>query len=409
MLLFISAATPAAEINSKQNESLPDLGSQAAQQVEQTDKGKSLKERGADYVIDSATQGFENLTPEALESQARSYLQSQITSTAQSYIEDTLSPYGKVRSNLSIGQGGDLDGSSIDYFVPWYDNQTTVYFSQFSAQRKEDRTIGNIGIGVRHNFDEWLLGGNIFYDYDFTRGHRRLGLGTEAWTNYLKFSGNYYHPLSDWKNSEDFDFYEERPARGWDNLAPQLYDAQDKKVTLTNKPCSTDNPCVFIAKQDKEKGTVTLSSTLPGVFRWKAKAAPYDDSNYVDVTFIGSDIGGLNAFIYRLGVAKPVNLIGNDKDPLPLGNTYRFVLWRDANKDGVFQQSEKLTDEEMTQYDYKWEFTGKSINGEVGAQANTSNADIVIPATNREAAQSYGAKVEDGLQGYGLRVLYTKK
>ncbi|HFI6983433.1 TPA: inverse autotransporter beta domain-containing protein, partial [Escherichia coli] len=216
MLLFISAATPAAEINSKQNESLPDLGSQAAQQVEQTDKGKSLKERGADYVIDSATQGFENLTPEALESQARSYLQSQITSTAQSYIEDTLSPYGKVRSNLSIGQGGDLDGSSIDYFVPWYDNQTTVYFSQFSAQRKEDRTIGNIGIGVRHNFDEWLLGGNIFYDYDFTRGHRRLGLGTEAWTNYLKFSGNYYHPLSDWKNSEDFDFYEERPARGWD-------------------------------------------------------------------------------------------------------------------------------------------------------------------------------------------------
>ncbi|HFL9840794.1 TPA: inverse autotransporter beta domain-containing protein, partial [Escherichia coli] len=169
MLTFISGAAFAApEINVKQNESLPDLGSQAAQQDEQTNKGKSLKERGADYVINSATQGFENLTPEALESQARSYLQSQITSTAQSYIEDTLSPYGKVRSNLSIGQGGDLDGSSIDYFVPWYDNQTTVYFSQFSAQRKEDRTIGNIGLGVRHNFDKWLLGGNIFYDYDFT-------------------------------------------------------------------------------------------------------------------------------------------------------------------------------------------------------------------------------------------------
>lgn len=217
MLTFISGAAFAApEINVKQNESLPDLGSQAAQQDEQTNKGKSLKERGADYVINSATQGFENLTPEALESQARSYLQSQITSTAQSYIEDTLSPYGKVRSNLSIGQGGDLDGSSIDYFVPWYDNQTTVYFSQFSAQRKEDRTIGNIGLGVRHNFDKWLLGGNIFYDYDFTRGHRRLGIGAEAWTDYLKFSGNYYHPLSDWKDSEDFDFYEERPASGWD-------------------------------------------------------------------------------------------------------------------------------------------------------------------------------------------------
>ncbi len=59
-----------------------------------------------------------------------------------------------------------------------------------------------------------------------------------------------------------------------DNLTPQLYDAQDKRVTLTNKPCSTDNPCVFIAKQDKEKGTVTLSSTLPGTYRWKAKPRP---------------------------------------------------------------------------------------------------------------------------------------
>lgn len=93
ILTFISGAAFAApEINVKQNESLPDLGSQTAQQDEQTNKGKSLKERGADYVINSATQGFENLTPEALESQARSYLQSQITSTAQSYIEDTLSP-----------------------------------------------------------------------------------------------------------------------------------------------------------------------------------------------------------------------------------------------------------------------------------------------------------------------------
>lgn len=59
-----------------------------------------------------------------------------------------------------------------------------------------------------------------------------------------------------------------------DNLNPQLFDANDKKVTLTNNPCTTETPCVFIAKQDKEKGTVTLSSTLPGTFRWKAKAAP---------------------------------------------------------------------------------------------------------------------------------------
>ncbi len=63
ILTFISGAAFAApEINVKQNESLPDLGSRAAQRDEQTNKGKSLKERGADYVINSATQGFENLT-----------------------------------------------------------------------------------------------------------------------------------------------------------------------------------------------------------------------------------------------------------------------------------------------------------------------------------------------------------
>lgn len=722
ILMFLSGTVYAApEISASEEKSspastLPDLGSEAAKQEEQESKGKSWEEQGSDYFINSATQGFDNLTPEALQSQARSYLQGQVTSGAQSLIEGAMSPFGKVRSNLSIGQGGDLDGSSLDYFVPLYDNQKTLFFSQLSTQRKDDRTIGNFGLGIRYNTEKWLWGGNIFYDYDFTRGHRRLGLGAEAWTDYLKFSGNYYHPLSSWKDSEDFDFYEERPARGWDiraeawlpaypqlggkivfeqyygdevalfgtdnlekdpfavtlgvkyqpvpliaigtdfkagtgdntdlsvnatlnyqfgvplkeqldpdkvsaahslmgsrldfvernnfivleykekdplevtlwlkadaanehpecvikdtpeeavglekckwtinalinhhykivaaswqaknnaartlvmpvikedtitdgnnnhwnlvlpawqyssdkaeqeklntwrvrlaledekgnrqnsgvveitvqqdrkielivnniadvpeennhsheasaqadgvdgvvmdldvtdsfgdntdrngnplpdnGLSPQLYDAQDKKVTLANKPCSTDNPCVFIAKQDKEKGTVTLSSTLPGTFRWKAKAAPYDDSNYVDVTFLGSEIGGLNAFIYRVGADKPVNLIGNDKEPLPLDSTYRFVLWRDANKDGVFQQSEKLTDEEMKQYDYQWEFTGQSAHGETGAQANTANEDIVIPATNSEAAKKFRAQVGDGVQGYGLQVNYSKK
>ncbi len=39
--------------------------------------------------------------------------------------------------------------------------------------------------------------------------------GNRSWTDYLKFSGNYYHPALTGR-LEDFDFYEERPARGWD-------------------------------------------------------------------------------------------------------------------------------------------------------------------------------------------------
>lgn len=613
-----SGADNSASANDESHSSLPDLASESAKKEEQENKGKSFKEQGADYFINSATQGFDNLTPEALESQARSYLQNQITSSAQSYLEGVMSPYGKIRTSLSVGEGGDLDGSSLDYFIPWYDNQSTLFFSQISAQRKEDRTIGNFGLGVRQNVGNWLLGGNAFYDYDFTRGHRRLGLGTEAWTDYLKFSGNYYHPLSDWKDSEDFDFYEERPARGWDirmeswlpfypqlgaklvyeqyygdevalfgtdnlqkdphavtlgleytpvplvtvgtdykagtgdsndfsvnatvnyqigtplaaqldpenvkiqhslmgsrtdfvdrnnfiileyrekdpldvtlwlkadatnehpecviedtpeaavglekckwtvnalinhhykiisaswqaknnaartlvmpvvkanaltegnnnswnlvlpawvnadteeqrtalntwkvrmtledekgnkqnsgvveitvqqdrkielivnNIAdtdrsdhsheasaladgedgvvmdllitdsfgdstdrngnelvddamtPVLYDSNDKKVTLAQTPCTTETPCVFIASREKEAGTVTLSSTLPGTFRWKAKADAYGDSNYVDVTFIGDNLSALNAVIYQVKAANPVNLIGKE-------------------------------------------------------------------------------------------------
>lgn len=694
---------------------LPDLASDAAEKEEQENKGQSFKEKGADYITNSATQGFENLTPEALESQARSYLQNQITSSAQSYLEGAMSPYGKVRTSLSVGEGGDLEGSSLDYFVPWYDNESTVLFSQVSAQRKEERTIGNLGFGVRQNIASWLLGGNLFYDYDFTRGHRRLGLGTEAWTDYLKLSGNYYQPLSDWKDSADFDFYEERPARGWDiraeswlpfypqlggkviyeqyygdevalfgtdnlqknphavtvglnytpvpmvtlgadykagtgdntdlnvnatvtyqlgtplaaqldpenvkaqhslmgsrhdfvernnfivleyrekdpldvalwlkadstnehpecviedtpeaavglekckwtvnaminhhykiisaswqaknnasrtlvmpvikadaltegnnnrwnlvlpawvnadtddqrtamntwkvrmtledekgnkqnsgvveitvqqdrkielivdNIAdadrsdhshgasaqadgvdgvvmdllltdswgdttdrngdelvdeamtPELYDSNDKKVTLAATPCTTETPCVFIASRDKAAGTVTLSSTLPGTFRWKAKEDAYGDSNYVDITFVGESLSALNPLIYQSKTSSPVNLIDKeDKHPV-VNNTYRFRLWRDANSDGVFQMSEQLTEDEMAQYDYQWEFTGQSTNGHTGAQTNTSNEDLVLPASNKEAAQKFGADEQDGVQGYGLRVAYNQK
>ncbi|AKE59753.1 intimin-like inverse autotransporter SinH [Citrobacter farmeri] len=703
------------KISSASSAELPDLGSAATEKSEKEESGNSFKEQSTNYLTNSATQGFENLTPEALESQAKSYLQNKITSSTQSYIEGLMSPYGTVRTNLSIDQEGSLEGSSLDYFVPLYDDQETVLFSQLSTQRKEDRTISNVGIGVRHNVGRWLLGANTFYDYDFTRGHRRLGLGVESWTDFLRFSGNYYHPLSDWKNSPDFDFYEERPARGWDArieswlpfypqlggklvyeqyygdevalfgkdnleknpqavtlelnytpvplvtfstdykagtgdntdvnvaatlnyqfgtplkaqldpdnvkvqrtlegsrhdfvdrnnfivleyrekdpldvtlwlkadmtnehpecvvldtpeagvglekckwtinalinhhykiataswqaknnanrvlvmpvvkantltdgnnnswnlvlptwenaateaerialntwkvritledeegnkqnsgiveltvqpnrtielvvdtltdadlskhkheasaqadgvdgvvmallltdaygddtdskgntlvdvaMAPELYDSNDKKVALSTKPCTNETPCVFIASRDKQAGTITLSSTQPGTFRWKAKADAYDDSNYVDITFLGEKIDDANAIVYQTRTGNPVNLIGKKDEHLPLSSAYRFMLWRDKNKDGVFQMSEQLSAEEMAQYDYKWEFFGQSVSGDTGAQANTENQDLVLPATNREAKQKFGASEKSGVQGYGIRVAYRKK
>lgn len=114
VLLLVSGVSVAASgagnsvpANDESHSSLPDLASESAKKEEQENKGKSFKEQGADYFINSATQGFDNLTPEALESQARSYLQNQITSSAQSYLEGVMSPYGKIRTSLSVGEGGE--------------------------------------------------------------------------------------------------------------------------------------------------------------------------------------------------------------------------------------------------------------------------------------------------------------
>ncbi|MDK9362342.1 inverse autotransporter beta domain-containing protein [Lelliottia wanjuensis] len=208
-----------------ENINLPDLGSDSAMQKNNTDKSdgdtgnneKNIEKKVSDIAVNEAQQRFQNLTPEGMKSEFYQYGKGVVTGAAQSQIDNLLSPYGHVATNIAIDDKGNLDGSSLDYLVPWYNGESDLLFSQFSVHNKDGRTIANIGTGVRHNVSkDWMLGTNAFYDHDITRGHKRLGIGTEAWTNYLKLSGNYYLPLSSWKDSPDLDDYQERPARGWD-------------------------------------------------------------------------------------------------------------------------------------------------------------------------------------------------
>ncbi|HGY4723615.1 TPA: inverse autotransporter beta domain-containing protein, partial [Citrobacter amalonaticus] len=82
----------------------------------------------------------------------------------------------------------------------------------------DDRTTGNAGLGARYFMSDWMLGVNTFYDNDFTGNNRRLGVGVEAWRDYLKLSANGYLRLSDWHQSplNTMQDYDERPANGWD-------------------------------------------------------------------------------------------------------------------------------------------------------------------------------------------------
>lgn len=176
-----------------------------------------IKNKSAQVFTNEAQQNFQNLTVDGATSQLYQYGKGAATGAVQSKVEQLLSPYGHVRTNLTVNDDGGLDGSSLDYLIPWYAGESTILFNQFSAHSKDGRNIANLGAGIRYNLNkDWLVGVNAFYDYDISRGHRRGSVGGEAWTNYLKLSGNYYIPLSEWKTSKDFDNYEERPAEGWD-------------------------------------------------------------------------------------------------------------------------------------------------------------------------------------------------
>ncbi|RFY57339.1 hypothetical protein DZA96_22355 [Salmonella enterica] len=71
-------------------------------------------------------------------------------------------------------------------------------------------------MGGRAIWDNWLLGINSFYDHDISGGNRRIGLGVEAWGNYIQLSANSYFRLNNWQQSRDFSDYNERPANGFD-------------------------------------------------------------------------------------------------------------------------------------------------------------------------------------------------
>lgn len=213
------------------NNMLPSLGSDNETQGNTANLPKkdpaqdeqSTGEKLAAMAQEEAQQSFRNLTPEGMKSELYQYGKGALTGAVQSQVDSLLSPYGHVETDINLDDNGNLGGSSLNYLFPWYEDVNNISFSQFSVHNKDGRTIANMGVGIRHNYSqEWMFGVNTFYDSDLTRGHKRLGLGTEAWTNYLKLSGNYYLPLTSWKNSPDLDDYEERPARGWD-LRLQTY------------------------------------------------------------------------------------------------------------------------------------------------------------------------------------------
>ncbi|MFM1348933.1 inverse autotransporter beta domain-containing protein, partial [Yersinia proxima] len=128
-------------------------------------------------------------------------------------VNDWLNQYGNAK--VSLGTHQNLSG---DLLVPLYETNKSLIFSQVGARTNQDRNTVNLGLGYRQYLNDWMLGINTFYDYDYTGKNKRIGVGTEAWTDYLKLAANGYIRQTNWHQSklDKMEDYDERPANGFD-------------------------------------------------------------------------------------------------------------------------------------------------------------------------------------------------
>jgi hypothetical protein len=78
------------------------------------------------------------------------------------------------------------------------ETKNSFIFNQSSFINYDGRSTVNLGFGARSiNDDEtYILGINVFYDYEIQAKHGRASLGIEAFTRDLDFRANYYQAIS---------------------------------------------------------------------------------------------------------------------------------------------------------------------------------------------------------------------
>ncbi|MDA8480929.1 Ig-like domain-containing protein [Citrobacter sp. Awk 4] len=170
--------------------------------------------------IDAAPSSSQTIEPVGAPAPASQSASNVATSMASNYAADSvehwLQQFGTAKVQLNVDDRGNWDNSAVDLLMPLYTNKNSYAFTQLGLRAPDSRTTGNFGFGMRIFNKNWMYGGNIFFDQDFTGHNQRIGFGAEAWKNYLKFSANTYLAISDWHNSRDFDDYYEKPANGFD-------------------------------------------------------------------------------------------------------------------------------------------------------------------------------------------------
>jgi len=198
------------------SDALPTLGSASDQ-----DEAWSKKLAAVAKSIGEASKNDSNVTfGQQAGIWAFNHLRDEVAERVESEGQSLLSPYGTAQLDLKVDMDGNFTGTGGDLFSALADENSLLTFSQLGLHETDDGLVGNAGLGQRWEAGNWLLGYNGFVDRTFSSGLQRASVGTEAWSDSLRLSANYYQPLSGWKNLSDS--RQQRMARGY-GITSQSY------------------------------------------------------------------------------------------------------------------------------------------------------------------------------------------
>ncbi|WP_261640703.1 YchO/YchP family invasin [Erwinia mallotivora] len=193
------------------SQQLPDLGSQSSSDA-------ALEKRLAQAMKSIGEASMNSDDDQSLGSSAGQWafdhFRDEAARRAENEGKALLSPYGRATLSLEVDSHGNFDGTSAQLVTPWQDNYQYLTFSQIGVQQTRYGLVGNAGLGQRWLAGSWRLGYNAFVDSLLESDQQRGSLGAEAWSHFLRFSANYYQPLSGWRDSTDTSAM--RMARGYD-------------------------------------------------------------------------------------------------------------------------------------------------------------------------------------------------
>ena len=121
----------------------------------------------------------------------------------------------EVSYKLRDGIKPELSLLTVQPIKSWQDNKHNL-FAQAAFSKEGRRTNYSAGLAYRYlpPSEKYVVGANIFMDYQRPYGHRRASFGLDYQTSLWGASTNYYQGLTGWRDARTG--YEERSLDGYD-------------------------------------------------------------------------------------------------------------------------------------------------------------------------------------------------